>query len=135
MATKSVAQKLLVRPGSRVWISDPAYLPLVAGLPADADTAAGPGDADVALAFAEDEAAARALLARHADALRQAPVAWIAYPKGNRSDINRDTLWPLAAAFGLRPNAQVAVDDRWSALRFRALRDGEAPFGGGSAAP
>ncbi|MFD8008853.1 hypothetical protein [Streptomyces sp. NPDC058955] len=129
MATKSIAQKLLVKPGTRVWISDLRYLELVAGIPPDADTDTGPDEADVVLAFAEDEAAARALLERHAEALKQAPVAWIAYPKGNRSDINRDTLWPIAAEFGLRPNAQVAVDEHWSALRFRALREGEAPFG------
>ena len=56
---------------------------------------------------------------------------WIAYPKGNRADINRDSLWPILSAYGMRPISQVAIDDTWSALRFRALEPGEAPFTGG----
>jgi hypothetical protein len=32
----------------------------------------------------------------------------------------------------MRPIAQIAVDDVWSALRFRALEDGEPPFTGGA---
>jgi hypothetical protein len=31
----------------------------------------------------------------------------------------------------MRPISQVAIDDVWSALRFRVLRAGEAPFTGG----
>ena len=40
-------------------------------------------------------------------------------------------LWPILAVFGLRPISQVAVDEVWSALRFRPYREGEAPFTGG----
>ena len=36
---------------------------------------------------------------------------WVAYPKGNRSDVNRDSLWPILAEHGMRPISQVAVDD------------------------
>jgi hypothetical protein len=35
------------------------------------------------------------------------------------------------AEHGMRPVSQVAVDEEWSALRFQALREGEAPFTGG----
>ena len=45
--------------------------------------------------------------------------------------MNRDTLWPILAEYGLRPISQVAVDEVWSALRFRPLREGEAPFAPG----
>jgi hypothetical protein len=31
----------------------------------------------------------------------------------------------------MRPITQVAVDDVWSALRFRPLKEGEPPFTGG----
>jgi len=31
----------------------------------------------------------------------------------------------------MRPVSQVSVDEVWSALRFRPLREGEAPFTGG----
>jgi hypothetical protein len=55
----------------------------------------------------------------------------VAYPKGGRADINRDSLWPILAEDGFRPVSQVALDDTWSALRFRPLKAGEAPFTGG----
>ena len=59
-------------------------------------------------------------------------VLWILYPKGGRADINRDSLWPLVAVHGLRPITQIAVDETWSALRFRPLAEGEPPFRGGA---
>jgi len=56
---------------------------------------------------------------------------WVAYPKGGRADINRDTLWPILAEHAFRPIGQVALDETWSALRFRPIKPGEAPFTGG----
>jgi hypothetical protein len=38
----------------------------------------------------------------------------------------------IVADFDLRPNGQVAIDDRWSALRFRPNREGEGRFTGGA---
>ena len=49
----------------------------------------------------------------------------------HRADLNRDTLWPVLGEYGMRPVSQVAVDEVWSALRFRPLRPGEPPFTGG----
>jgi hypothetical protein len=75
----------------------------------------------------------RAALAANATDLATAAAFWVAYPKGNRADVNRDSLWPLLAEHGFRPISQVALDDTWSALRFRPLRPGEPQFnpGGG----
>jgi hypothetical protein len=55
----------------------------------------------------------------------------VLYPKGNKADINRDSLWPIVGEHGLRPITQISVDDTWSALRFRPLREGESQFSGG----
>ena len=52
-------------------------------------------------------------------------------PQGHRADLNRDTLWPVLGEYGMRPVSQVAVDEVWSALRFRPLKPGEPPFTGG----
>jgi hypothetical protein len=50
-------------------------------------------------------------------------VCWFAYPKGTstmyKSDVNRDTLWELLGKLGIRAVRQIAIDDDWSALRFR----------------
>lgn len=51
--------------------------------------------------------------------------------QGHRSDLNRDTLWPVLVEYGMRPVSQVAVDEVWSAPRFRPLKPDEPPFTGG----
>ena len=88
-------------------------------------------DARTAVVFADDAAALRETLADHAGHLTAPRTFWVAYPKAGRSDINRDSVWPIVGEHGLRPNGQVAIDDVWSALRFRPLAEGEAPFTGG----
>jgi hypothetical protein len=48
---------------------------------------------------------------------------WMAYPKGKSqkyaTDINRDHGWESVEETGFRSVSQVAIDDVWSALRFR----------------
>ena len=128
---KSIAEKLLIKPDALVWSSHTDRLDLVGPLPAGAATTAGMGTADVSLVFADDAAGLRKILTKQRAHLLKPTVFWVAYPKGNRTDINRDSLWPILSEYGMRPITQVAVDDTWSALRFRALREGEAPFTGG----
>ena len=131
MSPKTVAQKLLVKPNTTVWVSDRARAELLAPLPEGARVVSSPATATTAVVFVEDEASLRTILDKRGGQLSAVETLWIAYPKGNRSDINRDTLWPIVAEHGMRPIGQVAVDDVWSALRFRPLREGEAPFTGG----
>jgi len=133
MATKTVAEKMLIKPNSTVWSFDSTLLARIDPLPEGVRTAAGFGDAAVAVLFVADAAAVRDLLDTHKDRLSDPGLLWIAYPKGNTTDINRDSLWKIASPYGLVPNSQVAVDDVWSAMRFRPLKEGEAPFSGGAA--
>ncbi|WP_326709937.1 hypothetical protein OG758_11735 [Streptomyces sp. NBC_01474] len=44
---------------------------------------------------------------------------------GVKADVNRDSLWWILAEDEMHPIAQIAVDETWSALRFRMLREGE----------
>lgn len=50
---------------------------------------------------------------------------WFAYPKGTskkyKSEINRDTGWTPLGEAGFEPVRQVAIDEDWSALRFRRV--------------
>jgi hypothetical protein len=52
-------------------------------------------------------------------------VVWFAYPKGTSKrytcDFNRDTGWDALGASGFEPVRQVAIDEDWSALRFRRV--------------
>ncbi len=78
---------------------------------------------EFALAFvmttAEVNAAAEAILPKaQGDA-----VVWFAYPKGTskryRCEFNRDTGWAPLGAAGFEGVRMVAIDEVWSALRFR----------------
>ena len=48
-------------------------------------------------------------------------LTWVAYPKSGQlgTDLNRDVLAARLTEEGVRPVRQVAIDDVWSALRFR----------------
>jgi hypothetical protein len=59
-----------------------------------------------AVVFGDDGDALRMVLAAHADHLAEPETLWVAYPKGNRTDINRDSVWPILAEYGLRPIGQ-----------------------------
>lgn len=52
-------------------------------------------------------------------------VIWFAYPKGTskryRCEFNRDTGWAALGAAGFEPVRQIAIDEDWSALRFRRV--------------
>lgn len=131
MSTKTVAEKLLIKPNTTVWSSDSSRLDLLKPLPDSVRVVDELAQASTAVVFAADASTLRDILNAHHDQLAQPGTLWVAYPKANRTDINRDTLWPILAEYGLRPITQVAVDEVWSALRFRPLKEGEAPFTGG----
>ncbi len=115
----SLAAKLQIKPGQRVrLVNAPRDFSL------DAETATG-ADADGVLVFVANTgelAEHQAPALEHARADR---LAWIAYPKAGQlhTDLNRDILWQLLADRGVRPVRQVALDETWSALRFRRADD------------
>ena len=60
MAAKSVAQKLLIRPGSSVWMSHPDRSDLLGEMPEAVTSASSLAAADVAVVLVDDEAGLRA---------------------------------------------------------------------------
>jgi hypothetical protein len=50
-------------------------------------------------------------------------IVWLAYPKGSSKkytcEFNRDTGWASMGKAGFEPVRMVAIDEDWSALRFR----------------
>ncbi len=50
-------------------------------------------------------------------------ILWVAYPKGTskkyKCEFNRDSGWTVLGGAGYEPVRMVAIDDDWSALRFR----------------
>jgi len=76
-----------------------------------------------ALTFAADLAALALRAPELVAATTADAVLWIAYPKQTsknfRSDLNRDVCWKFLAPLGLEPNRQIAIDDDWSAMRYK----------------
>ena len=118
-----VTAKLQIKPGQTV--AALAALAVTGEVPAfvlpDANPPAAPGDADAVVAFARNKAELDSVAAPAIEAARQDRLAWIAYPKAGKlgTDLNRDILAALLAARGVQPVRQVAIDETWSALRFR----------------
>jgi hypothetical protein len=115
-----IVAKLQIKPGQRI-----AVLAAAAAIPPiasdDANPPAAAGDADVTVAFVRSRAELDTVAVPAIDAARRDQLAWIAYPKAGKlgTDLNRDLLAAEVAAEGLRPVRQVAIDETWSALRFR----------------
>lgn len=125
MVGRSVADKLLLKPGQRIAVvAAPAdYATLVGGLPAGATVTATPTrDADVIHLFVEDRAALAARWPAVAAALGPETLLWISYPKrgpGVTTDLTRDVGWAPVRESGYDPVTQIAIDATWSALRYR----------------
>lgn len=80
---------------------------------------------DFILAFALTQAEVDAVAAEFSEKTKGDAVLWIAYPKGSskryKCDFNRDTGWAVLGRLGFEPVRQVAIDEDWSALRFRRV--------------
>lgn len=126
--TEQLARKLQIKDDSRVWLSSGEVLtgPVVEALLQSIATVQDTDMADVALIGVKDSAAADALLNGEIASLAHARAVWLIYPKGNRTDINRDILWQQLLGVGWKAVSQVAVDDVVSALRVRLLKPGDA---------
>lgn len=118
----SLARKMNFKPGQTVE---------VIGKPDDVDL----GDLEVveagatggAVAFVRTAAEIDRSIGRVRAALDRGLIGWYLYPKAGKlgTDLNRDILWRhLGATHGLTGVRQVAVDDTWSAMRFKVADGG-----------
>lgn len=125
-----ILKKLNLKPGSTALVENvPADLqPLVDELKLVAtvyDDTLGPEPVDWALAFVTKQTEIDALAPLLVEKAPGDAALWFAYPKGtskkHRCDFNRDTGWATLGRFGFEGVRQVALDDDWSALRFRRV--------------
>ncbi|MFN8497165.1 MAG: hypothetical protein U0641_04855 [Anaerolineae bacterium] len=124
MAENAILKKLYLKPGYRAIIlnAPPSYGAVIADIPPTVTVAETlTGEFDFIQVFvvkrADLEAAAHSLAA----ALKPDGLLWATYPKAKAlgTDLKRETVWEALQPAGLRPVAQVAIDDTWSALRFK----------------
>ncbi len=81
---------------------------------------------DFVLAFCTKQAEVDSVAAAAAvDKLEGDGLLWFAYPKGTskryKCDFNRDNGWAVLGSLGFEPVRMIAIDEDWSALRFRRV--------------
>jgi len=123
MPEKTVAQKLMIKPGKTVWLvnSPENYLQTLGPLPPGAEIVEE-APADVIQLFVRNRAEMEAQLPQVAARLRPGTLLWVSYYKGTarvKTDINRDSLYAYGKSLGLDGIFMVSVDQDWSALRFK----------------
>lgn len=114
-----LSAKLQIKPGARLATLAAADVPALDL--ADVATVDAPDQADAVLAFVRTRADLDTVAAPAIEAALGDRLAWIAYPKAGKlgTDLNRDLLREALEAKGVQPVRQIAVDEVWSALRFR----------------
>lgn len=127
---KSVFEKLQYRGGDVLILAAPdGFDAHAAGLSPDIaprTNARSKGPYALALGFAEMQRDLPLLVDRLVARVEEDGLLWLAYPKKSskryRSDIGRDTdAWSILGEHGFEPVRQIALDDDWSALRFRRV--------------
>jgi ApbE superfamily uncharacterized protein (UPF0280 family) len=97
----------------------------VVGKPANVDLsnvqATSSAKADAVIVFAKTLAEVDAKAGPAVAAAKEDRIAWVAYPKAGQldTDLNRDVLWKHLLKKGVQAVRQVAINEVWSALRFR----------------
>lgn len=80
-------------------------------------------ETNFALAFVTRQSEVDALSPKLAERARGDAIVWFAYPKGTskklKCDFNRDTGWKALNAAGFETVRAIAIDEDWTALRFR----------------
>jgi len=75
------------------------------------------------MVFTTKQAEIDAIVPVVAPLLKEDAVLWMCYPKGTskkyKCDFNRDTGWKIMGGFDMEPVRMVAIDEDWSALRFK----------------
>jgi hypothetical protein len=125
MTEGSLVKKLGIKPGQKMLIlnAPEGYIQTLGTLPAGNEVkTAAEGTFDFVQLFVRNKADIDNHAATAMHSLKPGGLLWFTYPKKSsniKTDITRDIGWDALMAAGIRPVTQIAIDDTWSALRFR----------------
>lgn len=115
--------RLQIKAGSKLWlINVPQQIAEEITAGAEVELVHGDSYYDGVLACFTGPAEVEAMAPRILAELPPDGLLWVAYRKGaagKTAGLTRDTGWAPLEAEGLRPVRAVALDEEWSALRFR----------------
>ena len=122
VSEKTVAQKLLIKPEYDVLIanSPPDYKAKL-GIPRAATSAGRGRTFDLIQLFVSTKKELEQCLTNMIPLLKPNGILWLTYPKGGKTNINRDSIREYVSTVGFQTVALVAVDARWSALRLKSI--------------
>ena len=129
MTTNPIARKLGIKPKMQALVvaAPPVYLKLLSPLPeGTVVSSTAKGTYPFVQFFATSLADIRKSVARLLKHAAEGARLWIAYPKktsGIESDRSRDLISEAMRGTGGRPVSIIAIDEVWSALRFRPIVD------------
>jgi len=127
MTEKSVAEKLMIKPGRSVlFVNAPEnYEKLIGNLPdAVAVFHAPAGEVDIIVAFATSRQELEDQLPRLKPMVKPGGMVWVTYYNGTsrfKTDIHRDSINAYAKTLGMEGVAMISVDADWSALRLKII--------------
>jgi hypothetical protein len=122
----SLAQKLQIKSGKLIVMNAPqGYAGQLAQELKDLTVSTrAAGQAEAVLLFVNSLAEVDKLMPKAGKLVKPEGMLWIAYAKGAskvKTDVNRDRLWAAAQPIGWQPIRQIALDEVWSAMRFRPM--------------
>ncbi len=122
----SLAQKLQIKSGKLIVINAPkGYAEQLTKELGDLTVSTrAAGQAEAVLLFVNSLAEAEKLTPKAGQLVKPEGMLWIAYAKGTskvKTDVNRDKLWAAVQPMGWQPIRQIALDDVWSAMRFKPV--------------
>jgi hypothetical protein len=125
MSDRSIAQKLLIKPGNRFLVLNPpkGYLNTLGTLPENVTILKEPTPPiDVIQVFVANQKELENNLKKLKPILSPKTIFWVTYLKGTakiKTDINRDTIRTYAESLGLIGIFIFSVEEDWSALRLK----------------
>jgi hypothetical protein len=122
----SLAQKLQIKSGKLIVINAPqGYTDQLARELSDLTVSThASGQAEAVLLFVNSLAEVEKLTPNAGKLVKPDGMLWIAYAKGTskvKTDVNRDKLWAAVQPIGWQPVRQIALDEVWSAMRFKPI--------------
>lgn len=125
MSINALSKKLLIKPGKRVLLvnSPEHYIELLEPLPEAVQISfEAAGNCDVIQLFVLNNSELIKELKNLQPYFQADTIIWIAYPKktsGMVTDLGMMSSWEETSKYSLRPVASVAINETWTALRFR----------------
>jgi hypothetical protein len=132
MATRSLAEKMKLKPGSMAAVvgAPEGYLEELGPLPAGVEISTRlRGSFDWVQVFARTRVEIEKLAPQAIKALKLESILWISFPKGTskiQTDLTRDVGWEVLEGADLKWVNLISVNDTWSAFALRPYKPGEA---------